>query len=304
MRMISDIDWSELFERISLVDEVLSAGSTFRDMDFPTRNLYRSAIEELSRGADRAELDVARAAVQAAAHSQCSPISVETDRHSDPGYYLLAGGRRAFEAAVGFRPPVSAWTGRLSRRLGIGGYVGAGIIVGVLLLAMPLSVLQAQDLGPVWLGLLAVLGLVPAIDVAVAVVNRCVTRGLGATPLPALELRSGVPVHLRTLVAVPTLLTTAEAIREQIERLEVHHLASPEGELHFALLSDWLDAATQHADDDEALLETAIVGIAQLNRRYGPAPGGDPVPAVPPQAALECRRGTMDRLGTQARQAA
>ena len=275
MRMISDVDWPELFERISLVDDVLSAGSAFRDMDFPTRNLYRSAIEELSRGADRAELDVTRAAVQAAAHSPCSPISVETDRHSDPGYHLLAGGRRAFEAAIGFRPPASAWAGRLSRRLGIGGYVGAGAIVAVFLLAMPLFVLHAQGLGPVWLGLLAVLGLVPAIDAAVAVVNRCVTRGFGATPLPALELRSGVPAHLRTLIAVPTLLTTAEAIREQIERLEVHHLASPEGELHFALLSDWLDATTQHVDGDEALLETAIAGIAQLNRRYGPAPGGD-----------------------------
>src|SRR4029077_13898512 len=149
--------------RISLVDEVLSTGSAFRDMDFPTRNLYRSAIEELSRGSHRTELDVARAAVRAAEHSPCSPTGVETDRHGDPGYHLLAGGRRAFEAAIGFRLPASAWAGRLSRRLGIGGYVGAGAIVAVVLLAMPLFVLHAQGLGPVWLGLLAVLGLVPAI---------------------------------------------------------------------------------------------------------------------------------------------
>jgi cyclic beta-1,2-glucan synthetase len=275
MRMISDVDWPELFERISLVDEVLSAGSAFRDMDFPTRNLYRSAIEELSRGADSTELDVARNAVQAAAHSPSSPIGVEADRHSDPGYHLLAGGRRAFEAAIGFRPSPSAWPGRLSRTLGIGGYVGAGIMVAGVLLAIPLFVLHARGLGPVWLSVLGVLGLVPAIDAAVAVVNRCVTRGFGATPLPALELRGGVPAHLRTLVAVPTLLTTAAAIEEQIERLEIHHLASPEGELHFALLSDWLDATTQHADGDDALLATATAGIARLNRRYGPAPGGD-----------------------------
>ena len=32
------------------------------------------------------------------------------------------------------------------------------------------------------------------------------------------------------------------AIEEQIERLEIHHLASPDGDLHFALLSDWTDA--------------------------------------------------------------
>lgn len=274
MRMISDVDWSELFERISLVDEVLAPGSAFRDMDFPTRNLYRSAIEELSRGTDCTELDVAHAAIQAAKPTG-SFRGVEADRRADPGYHLVAGGRRAFEAAIGFRPSPSAWPGRLSRRLGIGGYVGAGTIVAAILLAIPLLVLHAQGVGPVWLSLLGVLGLVPAIDAAVAVVNRCVTRGFGATSLPALELRGGVPAHLRTLIAVPTLLTTAAAIEEQIERLEVHHLASPDGELQFALLSDWLDAATQHVDGDEALLETAIAGIARLNRRYGPAPGGD-----------------------------
>lgn len=45
MRLISDIDWTELFESVSLVDERLRGGSAFATMDFPTRNLYRSAIE-------------------------------------------------------------------------------------------------------------------------------------------------------------------------------------------------------------------------------------------------------------------
>jgi len=274
MRMISDTDWPDLFERISLVDDLLSAGSAFRDMDFPTRNLYRSAIEELSRGANRTELDVTRAAVHAANQAACSSASVERGRHADPGYHLLAGGRCVFEAAIGFRPSSRAWPGRLSRRLGIGGYVGAGSIVAAVLLAIPLFTLYAQGVGPAWLGLLGVLGMVPAIDMAVAVVNRAVTRGFGAMPLPALELRSGVPAHLRTLVAVPTLLTTTAAIEEQIGLLEVHHLASPERELHFALVSDWLDAPTQNVDGDESLLETAAAGIARLNCRHGPAPGG------------------------------
>ena len=273
MRMISDVDWPELFERISLVDEALCVDSAFRDMDFPTRNLYRGAIEELSRGADCTELDVAHAAMQAAKPT-CSLIGVEADRRADPGYHLLADGRRAFEAAIGFQPSPSAWPGRLSRKLGISAYVGAGAVGAAVFLAIPLFMLHAQDLGTGWLTVLGALGLVPAIDAAVAVVNRCVTRGFGAMPLPALELRGGIPAHLRTLVAVPTMLATAAAIEEQIQHLEVHHLASPDGELYFALLSDWVDAATQQADGDEALLETAIAGIARLNRRYGPAPGG------------------------------
>jgi len=275
MRLISDVDWPDLFERISLVDGVLAAGSAFHDMDFPTRNLYRSAIEELARGANRTELDVAHRAIKAAQPPASADPDVEQVRHTDPGYHLLAGGRRAFETAIGFRPPLSAWPGRLSRALGVRGYVAAGGTVAAVLLEIPLLILHAQGIGPLWLSLLGVLGAIPAIDAAVAVVNRAITRSFGATLLPALELRNGVPAQWRTVIAVPTLLTTTTAIEAQIERLEIHHLASPEGDVHFVLLSDWLDAATEHVDGDAALLETAIAGIARLNRRYGPAPGGD-----------------------------
>ena len=280
MRLISEVDWNELFERISLVDDTLSAASLFRDMDFPTRNLYRSAIEELARGADRTELDVAQIAVLAAKHPTCArtgveEAGVEEDRLGDPGYHLLGDGRQAFEAAIGFRPPLNTWPGRLIRAVGIGGYVGAGGMVAAVLLAIPLWVLHTNGIGPAWLTLFGMLGAIPAIDAGVALVNGALTRGFGAAPLPALDLRTGVPERLRTLVAVPTLLMTEAAIKQQIEHLEVHYLASPEGELHFALLSDWMDAATEHLSGDAALLEAATAGIARLNRRYGAAPGGD-----------------------------
>ena len=107
-----------------------------------------------------------------------------------------------------------------------------------------------------------------------ALVNRGVALFVRPVPLPGLDLRSGVPESLRTLVAVPTLLTTPEDIAEQVERLEIHHLASPEGDLHFALLSDWIDADVDRAEGDAELVALARDGIERLNRRYGPAPGG------------------------------
>src|SRR5436309_6794313 len=148
-------------------------------------------------------------------------------------------------------------------------------MIAAILLSLPVFALAEAGITGLWLGLLAFLGLIPSIDAAMALVNRSVTRGSGATILPGLELRNGVPSHLRTMVAVPTLLTTRAALEEQIERLEIHYLASPEGDLHFALLSDWTDASTEHAEGDNALLDAAAEGIARLNRRYGPAPGGD-----------------------------
>ncbi len=275
MRLIADIDWQELFERVSLVDEALAVDGRFRDMDFVTRNLYRSAVEELARGADRAELDIAHAAVLAAEPAARAPPSAEEERRGDPGYYLIGDGRRLFETGIGFRAPPRAWPERVFRKLGIGGYIAGCCGVGVALLALPLAILRTLSVGAGWLTLLGILGAVPAIGAAVALLNHWITRGVRATPLPALALRGGVPASLRTLVAVPTMLTTPDVIHEQIERLEIHHLASPDGDLHFALLSDWADAATEHVNGDEALWKEAVAGIARLNQRYGPAPGGD-----------------------------
>ena len=275
LRLISNADWPELFERMSLVDEALSVGCAFRDMDFPTRNLYRSAIEGLARGTKRTELDIANRAVSAAKQESCSHVGAEKDRRGDPGYYLFADGRRAFETMIGYLPPPATWPGRLGRALGMGGYVASGGVVAALLLAIPISILLAMGMPLLWLGILGVLGAIPAIDIAVALVNRGVTQGFGATSLPALELRDGVPLPLRTVVAVPTLLTSKAAVKAQIENLEIHHLASPEGYLHFALLTDWRDAASEHVDGDAASLDAAIAGIAGLNRRYAQPSGGD-----------------------------
>ena len=73
MRLISDVDWTELFERVSLVDDVFKARSAFVDMDFPTRNLYRDAVELIARGFEHTELEVADAAVEMAGRALGRP---------------------------------------------------------------------------------------------------------------------------------------------------------------------------------------------------------------------------------------
>jgi cyclic beta-1,2-glucan synthetase len=274
LRLISDVDWKELFEDLSLVDAVLAADTGFKSMDFPTRTLYRSAIEDLSRGSNRAELDIASAAVLAAKQAEDDAPAMERERRGDTGYILLAGGRRAFEKSVGYRRPLRSWASRVNRSVGVGGYVTLISLVAAILLAVPMLALDAAGVGPAVLGLLGILGAIPAVDAAVALVNRGVNIGFAASPLPALELLNGVPAHLRTLVAVPTLLTTLQGVEDLIERLEIHHLASPEGDLHFALLTDWTDAVNEHTDGDAPLIAAAADGVARLNLRYGPAPGG------------------------------
>ncbi len=74
---------------MSLVDAVLRAESDFADMDFPTRDRYRHAIEELARGSGRTELEVAQHAIASARQSPVNTKDTDARRERDPGYYLI-----------------------------------------------------------------------------------------------------------------------------------------------------------------------------------------------------------------------
>jgi cyclic beta-1,2-glucan synthetase len=243
MRLISDIDWADLFESLSLVDKRLRVGSAFAAMDFPTRNLYRSAIEELARGSLLTEIKIAEQVLSVSSRAAMEAHDPEErERVGDPGYHLIAEGRRAFERTIGFRPGNRLRISRLSLRPGVVGYAGVILSLTAALLALGLWALSASGLDAGWLALFALVGFVPMTEVATALVNRAITWSFGATILPGLELVEGVPKSFRTLVAVPTLLTNEADLLEQVERLEVHHLAGSGGDLTFALLSDGVDA--------------------------------------------------------------
>ena len=170
--------------------------------------------------------------------------------------------------------PIKTWLLRAYVTQATSRYLGTIAIVSGLILALFLFNSGAAEVGVVGLLLLGLLALVPASDLAIALVNREVMELLGPRVLPRLALRDGVPADLRTLVVVPTLLTGHAQIAEQIERLEVHYLANPDGDLRFALLSDWTDAPQETMPGDDELLAATIEGIARLNRRHGPAPDG------------------------------
>ena len=179
------------------------------------------------------------------------------DRPADPGYDLISRGRPAFERELRYRLPMGRWLLRGFVALATPGYLGTIAVLTAVVLVIPLQLEIGRGAGDLTLVWLALLALVPASDLAIQLLNAWVMRQLGPRVLPRLALRDGVPPELRTLVAVPTLLTRAEEIEEQICRLEVHYLANPDPELRFALLSDWRDAPAETQPDDDELLAAA-----------------------------------------------
>lgn len=271
MRLTTTLDWSELVEKTSSVSKILYQYNNYSKMDLATRNLYSRSIETLAKGCLHTECEIAQKVVALAARSA-------TDgqlglRRADPGYYLLSEGRPDLEAQLQYRAPPRIKIAQLCRRCGITGY---SIVVTALSLCLVLTVLcvTSHHLSTTLVALLVVLGFVPTTDAVVSGVNRLLLWTIEVSELPALELKHGVPANLRTLVVVPTLLTRRSSIQEMVNRLEKHYLASRDGEVYFALLTDWTDASTEIRKGDWDILDIATKEIARLNRTYAPGSTG------------------------------
>ena len=264
LRALTDVNWEDWLESVSLIETELRANAGYSALDFGTRNLYRSAIERIARGSSQDEIDVARAAL---ARSRTAP----DDLGGDVGYWLLDDGLPEFERSLGYRCPAPERWARLLPRAGLRGYVGVLTLLTAGLLGVVLWSVAFLS-GRVEVGSLALLGalaLIPASDVALNLVNHRVTSILHVATLPGLALRGGVPGELRTLVVVPTLLSSTDWVEELLDTLEVHFHANNDNETYFAAVTDWVDSPTEHQAGDEAVLQSARDGVRALNARLG-----------------------------------
>src|SRR5262249_35257867 len=141
-------------------------------------------------------------------------------------------------------------------------------VVTAALVALAVALAAGAGAAPWLLVVVALAVLLPASEVAVAVVNSAVCRLLPPRVLPKLDFSAGIPADCRTIVVIPRMLTRPESAAALCERLELHFLANPDPQLRFALLTDWADAPTEATPHDEALVKAAVEGIRRLNEQH------------------------------------
>ena len=268
LRLLSATDWKAFVETLSLVEKTLRSdpAGVYGAMDFATRDRYRHAVESFARHGRLPEADVARQAVQLAAESarRLGP----SDRSAHVGYYLVDKGRPELGRRVEVRWPHRSIVERTIHRFPLLFYVGGIGLLTVLATLGPLQLARAPGL-PAWkLVLLAAVLAVCASQLAVALVNWLSTLLVKPSLLPRMDFSAGIPAACGTMVVVPTMLSSLEGVDRLIETLEIHHLSNRDRHLHFALLSDFRDAAEEVMPGDGQLLERARAGVEMLNRKY------------------------------------
>ena len=286
-----------------------ATGTRVAEMDFPTRDRYRHAVEELSRGCGHDELEVARRAVEMAATPPRPDRGAAPGRAAPRRPRLLPDrqGTPALERSSGYRLPVRQWLRRAWFRRGRRRSISARSRS-----RPPRSsrfrCRSPRAARPRWSRhpARAPRRCLPASDLAIALIHRFVTQARGAAASAqarARRRRAGGRSHPRRHSDAPDrrggdprsgptgwrCTTWPIRIRSCGSRCSRTGPTRP----------------SESLPEDEALLEAARAAIRELNdaaraggRRRRPLLG------PPPPAPLERERGRLDGLGAQARQAA
>jgi cyclic beta-1,2-glucan synthetase len=268
LRMLSRIDFTEIFERVSLVEKELDTdpAGIYPRSDFPTRDECRRVVERISRNSNLSEIEVARRAV-GLAQSATDPRA----RHVS--HFLLTDAVSQLEEETKSRVPIRIRLIRSIRRNATGVYIGSVTCLTAAFLTLALTLAWEGGVHQrSMLSILAILSLFPLSELAQQIINVLVIALLPPDTLPKLDfLTAGIPPEDATLVVIPMMLTGAGVVRREVEKLEVRYLANREPNLFFALFSDFVDAPHETAAEDESLLAAAKEGINALNAHY---PGG------------------------------
>lgn len=261
---LSQLTWSEIFEAVCPVDEILrhDPDNLYSKMNYRTRNWYRDSIEDIARRTNMPEVEVAKKAIALA-------LAGNRDFERHVGYYLIDEGRSTLEQLVSYHPTLTEAIRRwiLKNRTGV--YLGG---IALLTLAFETFILSAffkTDTNTFHAILFFLLSLLPISELSVQSINFLLTQFLNTPLRPKMKFEKEIPPEYKTLIVVPMMLQSQNSIKDDLKRLEIRYLANSDSQLYFGLFSDFADAPEQHMESDRDLLKYAIDGIEALQAKYG-----------------------------------
>ncbi len=274
-------DWKTFVEQHNLIDGILrqDPAGIYPRMDAASRDHYRRAVQKLARRSHHSEQEVAQAVMELAGGAEIipsprslAPADREAVVRSHVGYYLVDGGRAALEERLGCQPGWREIVMRAAARRPLCCYVAVLFILWLAIISGSIvggwALGASGTAGAVVCVLLGVLlaGLVG--HCAIKLVNWLCTLVVAPRPTMRLDFSTGIPAEYRTMVVVPTMLTSKQGIHDLVHQLELRYLGNQDDNLGFALLTDLVDARQETLPGDQELVALARRQIRRLNRRY------------------------------------
>ncbi|MBP9926129.1 MAG: cyclic beta 1-2 glucan synthetase [Cyclobacteriaceae bacterium] len=266
LRELGLLDWSNFVEAHSMVEQTLrqDQAGIYASMDFSTRDRYRHVVERLAKKSDRSEVEVARIAI---ALTRKNVLKKEDLRTSHVGYYLIGRGVIETKKQAKTREPIFRKLRYLLQRISFQVYLFLILLITFFVSTLLIKV-ELEIENNWFLGLIILLTILSASQLAVSVVNFLSTLFVKPRLLPRMDFSKSIPAKFRTLVVVPAMLSNEKIIENLVDALEVRFLANRNDNLHFGLLTDFTDAAHESLPEDQALVDLAQHRIEELNKKY------------------------------------
>ena len=268
LRLLGAMDWREFVESMSHVEQILNEdpSKAYASMDFITRDHYRHIIEKVEKKSALSEIEVAQKAIELA--KKGAELNGLDHRTAHVGFYLIDKGLPQLEKLVGAKPSFASFFRQTTQKFPLFFYLGSVTLLTAALCWGLLAKASSNGIGNWQIWALGFLLALCCSYLSIAIVNWLVT--LFTTPflLPRLDYSKGIPPESRTLVVVPSIITSSQNIEDLVEALEVRFLANQDPYLHFGLLTDFKDAAQEQLEEDDQLVKLAGKLISQLNEKY------------------------------------
>ncbi len=229
-------NWTDIFEKINGIEEILNEDIWYMKSDFDTKNLYRNEIQNISKKTKLSESYIS---------SKLLEISKRENKHI--GEFLIGDDKYKLFNELGIK---SKKKKSLACKLFL--YLFFIYVPTILI-----SVLLLKDK--------FYLGLVPISEIFVVIVNKFSYKIKKPQILPKLE---DIPEGVSTFVIVPTLIDSKEKVNDVLRNIETFYISNKLPNLYFALLGDCSESDSEKMDFDEEVMEAGKSGVEELNRKY------------------------------------
>ena len=109
---------------------------------------------------------------------------------------------------------------------------------------------------------------IPVSQLIVQIINQLLTWIVPPKVMPKLDYSKGIPNESKTMVVIPTIVSSKEKIKSMFEVLESFYLVNKTDNLYFTLLGDVKAASEKVTDYDEEITNYGREVAEKLNQKY------------------------------------
>ena len=109
---------------------------------------------------------------------------------------------------------------------------------------------------------------IPVSQLIVQITNQFLTSIVPAQVIPKLDYSKGIPNESKTMVVIPTIVSTRDKIKEMFDTLESFYLINKTDNLYFTLLGDAKSGNEKVTDYDDDISEYGKRYAEKLNEKY------------------------------------